>query len=125
MAQATMLGLCTDNIVTILTPSSTIESPLGPLGDAAVNGNGTLTFGTPQPLQIPTDNLYIVFGSISIPAITDTVTISISSFIWSQAVTGAMSVPFQTICRGSPTLLVTATSTVTTAPYTYTATTLR
>jgi len=127
MAQATLLGLGTENVVTILTPSSTIESPLGASrqSDTAVAGSGTLDLGTPVQLQIPTTNLYIVFGSLSITApATATVTITIGTFTWSQQVAaGTISVPFQTIYRGPPTLLVTGFAG--SATYTYTATTLR
>jgi len=123
MAQATLLGLCNDNVVTVLTPSSTIESPLGPV-DASINGSGTITFGTPIQLAIPSDALYIVFGTITLPTLSVTpITISIGSFIWSQAITGVTKVPFQTICRGPPALLITGASG--TASYTYTATVLR
>jgi len=126
MAQATLLGLCTENVVTILTPSSTIESPLGSRqSDTAVSGSGSLDLGTPIQLQIPTTNIYIVFGSLSLTApTTATITISIGTFNWSQQVAaGEISVPFQTICRGPPTLLVTGFAG--SATYVYTATTLR
>lgn len=126
MAQATLLGLTRDNVVTILTPSSTIESPFGHAAtDTAITGAGTLTLGTPIQLQIPTTNLYIVFGSLSFTAPgVSTITISIGTFNWSQQVgAGVISVPFQTICRGPPTLLVTGFTG--SATYTYTATKLR
>jgi hypothetical protein len=126
MAQATLLGLGTENVVTILTPSSTIETPLGSRqSDAAITGSGTLFLYTPIQLQVPTTNMYIVFGSLTItaPFIAD-ITISIGTFLWSQQVAaGVISVPFQTISRGPPTLLVTGF--IGSASYTYTATTLR
>ena len=121
MAQANLLGLCTDHVVTIVTPSSTIETPL--FSDNPVNGSGTLTFGTPLTLPVPSTALYIVFGSVALPSGPVTATISIGSFVWSQTVTAAMQVPFQTICRGPPTLLITGPTGTTT--YTFTATLLR
>ena len=126
MAQATLLGLTTDNVVTILTPSSTIESPLvSKQSDTEITGSSTLDLGTPIQLQIPTTNTYIVFGSLSLTApTTATITISIGTFIWSQqVVAGEISVPFQTICHGPTSLLVTGFAG--SAAYTYTATTLR
>ena len=126
MAQATLLGLGTENVVTILTPSSTIESPLrSKSSDTTVSGSGTLTLGTPIQLQIPTTNLYIVFGSLTLTVPTaTTISISIGTFIWSQQIAaGVISVPFQTLQRGSPTLLVTGF--IGTATYTFTATSLR
>jgi hypothetical protein len=84
-----------------------------------------MDLGTPVQLQIPTTNLYIVFGSLTVTApATATVSISIGTFNWSQQVAaGVISVPFQTIYRGPPTLLVTGFTG--SATYTYTATVLR
>lgn len=126
MAQVTMLGLNTDNVVTILTPSSTIEAPLiSAMSDNTTGGSGSLTLGTPIQLQLPSTNLYIVYGTISVtaPAVA-TITISVGTFIWSQQVAaGAINVPFQTICRLPVSLLVTGFAG--SATYAYTATTLR
>ena len=123
MAQATLLGLNTDNVVTVLTPSSTIESPFGT--SDTVSGSGSLTLGTPIQLPTPTTTVYIVMGTLSLTLLaTETITISIGSFFWSQQVmAGAVKIPFQTISRGSSTLLVSGA--VGTATYTYTATSLR
>lgn len=123
MAQATLLGLNTDNVVSILTPSSTIESPFGT--SDTVSGSGSLTLGTPIQLPTPTTNVYIVMGTLSLTLLaTETITISIGSFFWSQqVVAGSVKIPFQTISRGTSTLLVSGA--VGTATYTYTATSLR
>jgi len=126
MSQVTMLGLNTDNVVTILTPSSTIEAPLiSAMSDNTTGGSGSLTLGTPIRLQLPSTNLYIVYGTISVTApAAATVTISVGTFIWTQKVeAGAINVPFQTICRLPVSLLVTGFAG--TATYAYTAATLR
>ena len=126
MAQVTMLGLNTDNVVTILTPSSTIEAPLiSAMSDNTTGSSGSLTIGTPIQLQLPSTNLYIVYGTITVTAPTvATISVSIGTFIWSQKVeAGVVNVPFQTICRVPVSLLVTGFAG--SATYAYTATTLR
>lgn len=68
MSQATLLGICSDNVVTILTPSSTIEC--GPFASAAVPATtvaagpsvDTLVF----PLPLPSADQVLVTGSLQI-----------------------------------------------------------
>jgi hypothetical protein len=68
MSQATLLGICSDNVVTILTPSSTIEC--GPFADvvstttvAAGPSSSPLVFSLPLPSSATT---YSVNGSLQI-----------------------------------------------------------
>jgi hypothetical protein len=70
MSQATLLGICSDNVVTILTPSSTIEC--GPYADvvstttttvSAGPSSSPLVFSLPLPSSATT---YSVTGSLQI-----------------------------------------------------------
>lgn len=73
MSQATLLGICSDNVVTILTPSSTIEC--GPFASAAVPATtvaagpitGPLVFTLPLlsvEQVLVTGSLQIVFTAV-------------------------------------------------------------
>lgn len=70
MSQATLLGICSDNVVTILTPSSTIEcgpfsSAAGPATTVAAGPSvDTLVFTLPLP-QYSADQV-LVTGSLQI-----------------------------------------------------------
>jgi hypothetical protein len=70
MSQATLLGICSDNVVTILTPSSTIEC--GPFASAAVPATTTVAAGPSVntlvlPLPLPSSaTTYSVNGSLQI-----------------------------------------------------------
>jgi len=83
MAQATLLGLCSDNVVTVLTPSSTIECSSGssgsccsPCGSSSWNvtdvHSETITLPDMSgsvvilPLVFPTLATYTVTGSLQI-----------------------------------------------------------
>jgi len=69
MSQATLLGICSDNVVTILTPSSTIEC--GPFADAVATTTTTVAAGPSSlplvfPLPLPLNGNVSVNGSLQI-----------------------------------------------------------
>jgi len=123
MSQATVLGLHSENVVTIITPSSTIESPLGPLDTIITGGPNPLS--SPTQILLPDTNLFLVSGSVTLTlSISGVVTITVGGFLWSQPIAvGTSIIPFQTLGRGPLTLTV--SSFTGTASYTYTATLLR
>ena len=67
MSQATLLGICSDNVVTILTPSSTIEC--GPFASAAVPATTVAAGPSSSPLvftlPLASDSV-LVTGSLEI-----------------------------------------------------------
>lgn len=68
MSQATLLGICSDNVVTILTPSSTIEC--GPFASAAVPATtvaaGPVTGPLVFTLPVTSTEQVLVTGSLQI-----------------------------------------------------------
>lgn len=125
MSQATVLGLHSENVVTIITPSSTIESPLGPLDTSVTGGPNPLSSGVPAQILLADTNLFMVSGSVTLTlSLSGIVTITVGGFLWSQPIAvGTSTIPFQTLGRGPITLTVSPFTG--TASYTYTATLLR
>jgi len=98
MSQATLLGLCSDNVVTILQPSSTIECPLGCGSYVDVSSN-TGGFVGSTVVQIPITGSVFISGVVTATGPT-TVTIGGVSTISS-----GLSIPFQTFAIGSNVIL--------------------
>ena len=108
MSQATLIGLCSDNVVTILQPSSTIECPCtSGIYTGVSDASGTYTV----PVQIPVVGSIYIEGTVSGPGPT---TVTIGDF----AVTStAVTIPFQTFAQAYGTLFLTVSGP---GPITYT-----
>ena len=131
MSQATLLGICSDNVVTILQPSSTIECTVETT-DPGTNTIFTvlsepIDYGTQNPLTIaPTGNTlisgYVVF-SVNPPLSSRYSTqIAIGSYFLStvpipQGWSGSISMPFQLIVpwNATPTIFVNVDTSIRTA----------
>lgn len=108
MSQATLLGLCSDNVVTILQPSSTIECSSFPCGGTYTDISdisGTYS----APILLPSTGNAFVTGSVTGAAPT---TVTIGNFTVTSTAT---TIPFQTFATGPLLLTVNGTG-----PYTYT-----
>jgi len=82
---------------------------------------GSLQEGTPFKISLPTATTYVLYGSVRLAdSPQNPVSISIGSAIWSEQ---KSTIPFQAICRGPTSLLVTGFTGA--ATYTYTAVPLR
>ena len=113
MSQATLLGLCCDNVVTILQPSSTIECLSCGNGVYIDISSNTVT----QPItslivSIPLTGASFIHGSVTITGPT-TVTIGGSTFTGTSPATA---LTFQAFVNGSS---VTLTITGAATGYTY------
>ena len=132
MSQATLLGICSDNVVTILQPSSTIECPLGP-GSCSCSGSGSgstactpptqygpfnITGGTTTiPLNMPGTTVivsgFVTFEVQSVTGTPGSVSVIIGSFSTAYPIptgfVGPVILPFQTIVSGSTTLTLLTT----------------
>ena len=87
---------------------------------AVLHHTGSLQEGVPFKISLPTTT-YVLYGSIRLAdSPKEPVSISVGSAIWSEQ---KSTIPFQAICRGPTTLLVTGFTG--TASYTYTAVPLR
>jgi len=100
MSQATLIGLCSDNVVTILQPSSTIEC-LSFGNGAYTDISSTAVTGPPTTVSIPLPGSAFIHGSITITGPT-TVTIGGSIFTGNSPAT---SIPFQVFVDGSNVIL--------------------
>ena len=67
----------------------------------------TLTNGSFVMLQVPSDTIYSVYGTLLFEEEQSSVNISVGNTIWSQSVGKSQRVPFQTICRAPTALLLT------------------
>ena len=83
----------------------------------------TITEGESTILNIPSNTVYSVYGTLLFEEEQPSVNISVGNTIWSQSVRKSQRVPFQTICRGPTTLLLTGLRG--TASLNYTATPIR
>lgn len=87
---------------------------------AVLHHTGSIQEGAPFKISLPTTT-YVLYGSIRLAySPPNPVSISIGTAIWSEQ---KSTIPFQAICRGPTTLLVTGFTG--TASYTYTAVPLR
>lgn len=135
MSQATLLGLCSDTVVTILQPSSTIECPLG------CSEPGIQSFA-PTPITIDTPTIlpiaaicatfvsgYVEFDIASVTGPTGSVTVILGSFKATYPLpttyVGPVIIPFQTISQANPTLTVSVTAATTGNPTLYSYSTLQ
>jgi len=94
MSQATFIGLCSDNVVTILQPSSTIEC----ICSAGVYIDISSNAGVGLPLSIPINGSVLVAGSVTVGGAA-TVTIGGSVF------KGSGTIPFQVFATGTSVVL--------------------
>lgn len=125
MSQATLLGICSDNVVTILHPSSMIECPLGPtssplLGPFPFLGT-SVTISTNSPALL---SGYVTFP-VSIPVAIQpaSVSVTVGTFAATYPVptgySGPIVIPFQAATNGVPVTLATTEVNVTVAAPTY------
>jgi hypothetical protein len=102
MSQATLLGLCSDNVVTILQPSSTIEClNYGNGVYVDISSNTVSPITPPATVSIPLPGAAFIHGSVTITGPT-TVTIGGSTFTGTSPAT---TLPFQAFVNGSSTIL--------------------
>jgi hypothetical protein len=94
MSQATFVGLCSDNVVTILQPSSTIECICG----GGVYVDASSTSGTGLPYSIPINGAVQVSGSVTTAG---AATITVGGSIFS----GSGTIPFQVFATGATVIL--------------------
>ena len=102
MSQATLLGLCSDNLVTILQPSSTINCLS--CGDGVyidISSTAVTPITPPTVVSIPLTGGSFIHGSVTITGPT-TVTIGGSTFTGNSP---AIPLPFQAFVNGSSTIL--------------------
>ena len=136
MAQATLLGLCSDTVVTILQPSSTIECPLGCCSTPAMQTSAPtpITIDTPTILPIAAAcatfvSGYVEFDIASVSGVTGSVTVTLDSFKATYPLPenyhGPIVIPFQTITQGNPTLTVSVTAATMWNPTQYSYSTLQ
>ncbi len=98
MSQVTLLGICSDNVVTILQPSSTINCVT--CGCDAYSVSATQA-PTPYTTPVKIDISGSVFISGTVVTAGNTVTVSIGGASFS----GSTSVPFQVFATGSSVIL--------------------
>jgi hypothetical protein len=91
MSQATLLGLCSDNVVTVLTPSSTIECATGSSGFSGSCGSCCDPCSSVKITDIHSETISsdLISGtnSLSFPILLPTVA--------SYAITGSLQIQFQ------------------------------
>jgi len=133
MAQATLLGLCSDTVVTILQPSSTIECPLG-CSVPGIQSFAPAPITTPTVLPIASACVtlmsgYVEFDIASVTGPTGSVTVTLGSFKATYPLpttyVGPVVIPFQTITQGNPTLTASVTAATTGNPTQYSYSTLQ
>jgi len=90
MSQATLVGLCSDNVVTILQPSSTIECTCSGGVYVDVSSNS----GTGLPYSIVINGSVLVAGSVTASG-AETVTVGGAVF------KGSGTIPFQVYATGT------------------------
>jgi len=114
MSQATLIGLCSDNVVTILQPSSTIECPDTYAGMYVDISSNSGDFN--NPLSISVLGTAFITGTITNPGLGTSTTVTIGDFTVTST---ASIIPFQTFITvaGSVYLTVTGSGTYT---YSYT-----
>ena len=93
MSQATVVGLCSDNVVTILQPSSTIECTTC---GVYIDVSGNVGIGLPYSIQI--DGAVLVAGSV---ITSGQATVLVGGAVFN----GSGTIPFQVFATGTSVIL--------------------
>jgi len=101
MSQATLIGLCSDNLITILTPSSTIECGNYENPKYVFDLSGSSIYVA--PLTIPLSGPSLIIGTIT-PTLWP-VTVSIGGFTRTVTDPTISQIPFQIVASGTSVIL--------------------